>query len=116
MPRAISTAVRRKPAQSAHPVWHVYILRCADGTLYTGVAIDILRRVEQHNGKLAGGARYTRTRRPVKLVYRETAANRSAACKREYAIKQLSRRDKLMLTRKSGKPKRVYRTCSEPDK
>lgn len=77
--------------------WQIYILRCADGSLYTGVAIDVARRVEQHNGARAKGARYTRTRRPVKLVYQEKAANRSAACKREYMIKQLSRREKLNL-------------------
>jgi putative endonuclease len=77
--------------------WHVYIVRCADGTLYTGVAIDVPQRVLQHNGKRANGARYTRTRRPVKLVYQERAANRSAACKREYRIKQLDRRAKLKL-------------------
>ena len=86
--------------------WHVYIVRCADGTLYTGVAMDVARRVDEHNGMRANGvravreigARYTRTRRPVKLAYQEKAANRSAACKREYAIKQMSRREKLALT------------------
>ena len=77
--------------------WRVYILRCADGTLYTGVAIDVVRRIAEHNGKHAHGARYTRSRRPVKLVYQEQASNRSAACKREYRIKQLTRREKLKL-------------------
>ncbi len=77
--------------------WHVYLVRCADGSLYTGVAIDVARRVAEHNGGGARGARYTRTRRPVKLMYQEKAANRSAACKREYRIKQLSRREKLAL-------------------
>ena len=77
--------------------WFVYIVRCADNTLYTGVAVDVARRVAQHNGAGKAGARYTRSRRPVKLVYSEKAANRSAACKREYRIKQLSRRDKLAL-------------------
>jgi putative endonuclease len=79
--------------------WRVYLVRCADGTLYTGVAIDVARRVAQHNGAGANGARYTRARRPVKLVYQEHAANRSAACKREYRIKQLTRREKLALIR-----------------
>jgi putative endonuclease len=79
--------------------WRVYIVRCADGTLYTGVAIDVVRRVAEHNGARANGARYTRSRRPVKLVYQEFAANRSAAGKREYAIKRFSRRDKLALIR-----------------
>jgi putative endonuclease len=90
---------------SAARHWRVYIARCADGTLYTGVTIDVVRRIAEHNGlRLNGsvaarsaGARYTRARRPVKLVYQEKAANRSAACKREYAIKQMSRREKLAL-------------------
>ena len=77
--------------------WQVYIVRCADGTLYTGVAMDVARRVTEHNGSGTRGARYTRSRRPVKLVYQQKAANRAAACKREYRIKQLSRREKLAL-------------------
>jgi putative endonuclease len=77
--------------------WHVYMVRCADGTLYTGVAVDVQRRVDEHNGARKLGARYTRARRPVKLVYQEKAASRSAACKREYRIKQLNRREKIAL-------------------
>ena len=75
----------------------VYIVRCADATLYTGVARDVAARVAQHNGKGKLGARYTRSRRPVKLVYTEGVADRSAAGRREYAIKRLSRREKLAL-------------------
>lgn len=79
--------------------WHVYILRCADGTLYTGIATDPVRRCAEHNG--AGpGARYTRGRRPVELIYTEEAADRSAAGRREAAIKRLSRSEKLMLVDK----------------
>jgi putative endonuclease len=77
----------------------VYILRCADGSLYTGIARDVTRRVEEHNSKGRLAARYTRSRRPVVLVYREPAATRSAASKREYRIKQLTRGDKLTLVR-----------------
>lgn len=77
--------------------WHVYVVRCADGTLYTGVALDVPLRVAQHNGVSKRGARYTRGRRPVQLVYQESAASRAAACKREYRIKQLTRREKLAL-------------------
>jgi putative endonuclease len=77
--------------------WNVYIVRCADGTLYTGVAIDVTARLAQHNGARANGARYTRARRPVKLVYREHAANRAAACRREYRIKRMTRREKLAM-------------------
>jgi putative endonuclease len=83
--------------------WHIYIVRCADGTLYTGVATDVARRIAEHNGQGASGARYTRSRRPVKLVYQEKAANRSAAGKREYRIKQLSRREKFALIADSSR-------------
>jgi putative endonuclease len=78
---------------------HVYILRCADGTLYTGYATDVEKRLREHNGELKGGAtaRYTRGRRPVSLLYTESFATRSEALKREYAIKQLSKDAKLAL-------------------
>ena len=67
--------------------WHVYILRCADRSLYTGVATDVDARLATHNaGK---GAKYTRGRLPVKLVYQEAAAGRGAALKREHAIKRM---------------------------
>lgn len=67
--------------------WTVYIVRCSDQTLYTGVALDVDARLEQHNA--GRGAKYTRSRRPVQLVYREWAADRSAALRREIAIKRL---------------------------
>jgi len=74
---------------------YVYILECADGTLYTGWTTDIQKRVQTHNaGK---GAKYTRSRRPVKLVYTETFESKSDALRREYQIKQLSRAQKLLL-------------------
>lgn len=90
------------------PIWFVYILRCADDTLYTGVTTDPARRLREHNagGKL--GARYTRARRPVQLIHRETAANRSEACLRERAIKKLDRNAKLALAaRKSAQPQTI---------
>ena len=77
--------------------WYVYILRCADGSLYTGVARDLQRRLLQHNGKLAGGSRYTRGRRPVELVWSDTESSRSAAQRREASIKKLRRDEKLLL-------------------
>ncbi len=80
--------------------WSVYILQCADGTLYTGIARDLDRRLRQHNGELAGGPRYTRGRRPVKLLWSDTAIDRSVAQQREAAIKSLSRPAKLRLIEK----------------
>jgi putative endonuclease len=77
--------------------WHVYILRCADGSLYTGVARDLQRRVLQHNGELAGGSRYTRGRRPVELLWSDAEVDRSAAQRREASIKKLNRDQKLRL-------------------
>jgi putative endonuclease len=75
--------------------WTVYMLRCADGSLYTGIARDAAARLATHNsGK---GAKYTRARRPVSLVWSEPAECRSSASKREYAIKQLRRSEKLRL-------------------
>ena len=76
-------------------VWFVYILRCADGTLYTGITKDLARRTQQHNAGTA--SRYTRSRRPVKLVYQEPQRGQSLALKREAAIKKLTRRQKLAL-------------------
>lgn len=76
--------------------WHIYIVCCADGTLYTGITTAIERRLAEHNG-LKRGARYTRTRRPVSLVYLEEAANRSEACRREHAIRRLDLKAKREL-------------------
>lgn len=75
--------------------WWVYILHCADGTLYTGATNDLDRRLAAHNA--GRGAKYTRTRRPVALVYREEAADKSAALQREAALKKLARAAKLRL-------------------
>ncbi len=75
--------------------WYVYILRCADHTLYTGIATDVDARVVKHNtGK---GAKYTRGRLPVTLVYQEPFDSHSAALKREHAIKRLPRAAKQRL-------------------
>jgi len=75
--------------------WWVYILRCADDTLYTGITTDLARREKQHNAGTA--SKYTRSRRPVTLAYREAAASQGAALRREYAIKKLSRSAKETL-------------------
>ncbi|HEX6615433.1 MAG TPA: TIGR02453 family protein [Gemmatimonadales bacterium] len=75
--------------------WHVYVARCGDGTLYTGVTTDPARREAAHNA--GRGAAYTRSRRPVRLVHIEPAGDRGAALQREWAIKQLSRGEKERL-------------------
>ena len=74
--------------------WWVYLVRCSDWSLYTGVTIDLVRRVGEHNGEQPGGARYTRARRPVALVWSERCDSRSAAQRREAAVRKLSRRQK----------------------
>ncbi len=78
-------------------IWYIYILECADGTYYTGITTDRDRRLEEHNTSDIRGARYTRTRRPVKLVYYEEVASRSEALKREYEIKNLTKAGKREL-------------------
>lgn len=81
--------------RGGHLSWHVYLVRCCNGALYTGITTDVARRVAQHNaGK---GARYTRANGPVKLVYTEPAADHAAALRRERALKQLTRARKLEL-------------------
>ena len=76
-------------------VWYVYLLRCGDGSLYTGVTNDLSRRLAAHQA--GRGAKYTRSRLPVELVYREAVPDRSAALRREAAIKRMDRRAKLAL-------------------
>ncbi len=77
--------------------WSVYILKCADDTLYTGIALDVDKRLQEHNTDDKLAAKYTRVRRPVKLVYQEEYSTRSEATRREMAIKRLSRHAKLEL-------------------
>ena len=80
--------------------WTVYILRCGDGTLYTGCTNDLPRRLKAHqSGK---GAKYTRSRPPVVLAYQEEVPDKSAALRREIAIKRLRREKKLALIEKGG--------------
>ena len=75
--------------------WWVYILRCGDGTLYTGTAADVERRLAAH--RRGRGAKYTRGRGPLAVVYREACPDRGAALRREAAVKRLSREEKLRL-------------------
>ncbi len=86
----------------------VYILRCADGSLYTGCTVDLQRRVALHNAGKA--SKYTRTRTPVVVAYSETAPSLSAALKREAGIKKMSRSAKLLLcSGAAGKTRRSLR-------
>ena len=81
-------------------MYYVYMVQCADETLYTGIATDVSRRIEEHNSSTKG-AKYTRIRRPVRLVYSEVFADRSLASKREYEIKKkMTRMQKLALIAK----------------
>lgn len=75
--------------------WYVYILHCGDGTLYTGITDDVPRRLAAHRS--GRGAKYTRGRGPLELVYQEELPDKSAALRREYAVKQLKRSEKLAL-------------------
>jgi putative endonuclease len=77
--------------------WSLYIVQCHDTSLYTGITTDIPRRLKEHNAKK--GAFYTKNKLPVELVYQEAMANQSEARKREAAIKQLTRKQKLELIR-----------------
>ena len=78
--------------------WHLYILRCGDGTLYTGITTDVARRLEAH--RQGRGAKYTRGRGPLELIYQEECGTHSEALKRELAVKQLSRAEKETLIEK----------------
>jgi len=82
---------------NAKETWTVYIVRCADDTLYTGATNDVEARLAAHNR--GAGARYTRGRLPVTLVYREGCGSRSEALSREHAVKRLTRAEKLRLAR-----------------
>lgn len=79
--------------------WYVYVVRCSDNSLYTGIAMDVMRRIDEHNNDDKLGAKYTLARRPVKLVYQEEVSSRSEAASRECVIKKLTKREKEALIR-----------------
>ena len=81
-------------------VWYVYILRCADDTLYTGISTDVEKRLQAHRS--GRGAKYTRSRCPLTLVYREVCGSHSQALKRECRIKSMTRAEKLQLIRQES--------------
>ncbi|RLA84350.1 MAG: GIY-YIG nuclease family protein [Epsilonproteobacteria bacterium] len=80
--------------------YFIYILECSDGSLYTGITKDVAKRLDEHNTSKKG-AKYTKARRPVKLLYQEPSLDRSSASKREYSIKKLTRLKKLQLIQKT---------------
>ncbi|NND00476.1 MAG: GIY-YIG nuclease family protein [Gammaproteobacteria bacterium] len=77
--------------------WYLYMLRCADDSIYTGITNDLERRLEEHNHDNKKASRYTRARRPVNLIYKEPYEDRATASQREYQCKQLTRSEKLKL-------------------
>ncbi|GHE99401.1 GIY-YIG nuclease family protein [Thalassotalea profundi] len=79
--------------------WYVYLLRCSDNSIYAGITTNIVRRIKEHNHCNKLGAKYTRVRRPVSLVYSEEHPDRSTASKREYELKQLTKKQKEQLIR-----------------
>lgn len=82
------------------PIWYLYILRCKDGSLYTGITTDVEKRLEAHRS--GHGAKYTRGRGPLELVYREECGTHSDALKREWEVKQLKRCQKQQLIGEKG--------------
>lgn len=83
-------------------MYYLYILKCADGTLYTGITTDLARRIAEHNSARLG-AKYTRARRPVRMVYSRKFKNRSTASREEARIKNLKKSEKLELIKASAK-------------
>ena len=77
--------------------WLIYILKCEDGSLYCGITNNLEKRLKQHKGEIKGGAKYTRSHRPCKLVYKEKSASRSEASQRESVIKKMSKDEKQSL-------------------
>ncbi len=100
---AVRSRVRKRPP---HPHWLVYLLRCRDGSLYTGITNDLPKRLKAHTAGKA--SRYTRSRLPVKLAYSEPQKSKSAALKREAAIKRLRRAEKELLVESGGRSRRPY--------
>ena len=86
--------------------WYIYVVKCKDTSLYTGITTDIPRRLKAHNAKK--GAFYTKNKLPVELVYQEAMPNQSEARKREAAIKRLTRKEKLELLKGAVPPQTPY--------
>ena len=98
----------RKPkARPSGKEWFVYMVRCADGSLYTGIAKDVARRCQQHNNGAA--SRYTRSRLPVELIFHEVHSSQSSTLRREAAIKSVDRREKLTMAQQRKNPAKGVR-------
>ena len=82
--------------------WLIYILECGDGSLYCGITNNLEKRLKQHKGEIKGGAKYTRSHWPCKLVYKEKSSSRSEALQREAIIKKMSKDEKQTLTNLAG--------------
>ncbi len=91
-------------------MYYTYIMRCEDGSLYTGITTDVQRRLKEHQGKLPGGAKYTKGRMPTKVEVVWQSDNRSLASKLEYRIKKLSKQDKELLIQE---PQRMAQLLEE---
>lgn len=92
MPLGYNLRVMKQSSTKKPKRWLLYILKCKDNTFYTGITNDLARRVEQHNAGTA--SRYTRSRRPVRVMHQEPCRNKSFALKKEHAIKSLTRTEK----------------------
>lgn len=94
-------AMKNTTLTKTTPTWFTYLVRCNDNSLYAGITTDIQRRVSEHNSATKG-AKYTRHKQPVALVYYETTSSRSLAAKREYQLKQLTKQQKEALIASFG--------------
>jgi predicted GIY-YIG superfamily endonuclease len=93
--------IRRSRPKPPEKPWLVYLVRCGDGSLYTGITKDVNRRLKQHNAGTA--SRYTRSRLPIMLVYQEHLSDQGSALKREVAIKAMTRQEKLAIIKQRKK-------------
>ena len=93
---AVQPSQRPDRTEKAADIWHVYLLECADGTLYCGITTDLARRLDQHNGLAPGGARYTSGRRPVRLLASRACAHKGAALRLECTVKARPRAEKIL--------------------